>query len=427
MGFDIAAIRDEFPALTLCDDGKPRIYFDNPGGTQVPRSVIERMTGYLVDSNSNLGGFFKTTRETAREVAKARAAMSDLINAPSADEIIFGQNMTSLTMHMSRSVGRHLNAGDEIILSCMDHEGNISPWLAVARDLDLEIKWLPFNVETFEFDLDELEKRLTRKTRLVCIGAASNMLGTINDIESICKMSRDAGALTYIDAVQAAPHVVVDVQKMGCDFLVCSAYKFFGPHQGILWGRREILESLDPYKVRPASSQIPDCFETGTQSHEGMVGTAAAVDYFASLGKSMASEFQPQHSEFNGRRLYLRAAMDMLFEYEVALAGQLLNGLQDIPGVRILGISQQESLNRRVPTVCFVVDGMSASKIAEELAAENIFVWSGCYYAVEASRALGILDTGGAVRVGPVHYNSPAEVDRFLEVLESIVAGYRWR
>jgi cysteine desulfurase family protein (TIGR01976 family) len=302
----------------------------------------------------------------------------------------------------------------------MCHEGNIGPWLLLARDLGLKVRWLPFNTETFEFDLEKLDDVLTEKTRLVCVGGASNMTGTINDIKTITAKAHDVGAWTYIDAVQSVPHVSTDVQDLDCDFLVCSSYKYFGPHQGTLWGRREIMESLEPYKVRPAPEEIPACFETGTQNHEGMAGTAAAIDYFAWIGETMAGEYQERYGHFEGRRKYVHAAMDCLFAYERELAQHLISGLQQLPGVRVQGITGADAMDRRVPTVSFTVDGVSSDSIAESLAAQNIFVWSGDYYAVEVAKALGILESG-AVRIGPVHYNSTDEVDQVLNALSDIL------
>jgi selenocysteine lyase/cysteine desulfurase len=256
---------------------------------------------------------------------------------------------------------------------------------------------------------------------MICIGGASNLTGTINDVHTICRKARDAGAWTYIDAVQSAPHIATDVQALGCDFLVCSAYKFFGPHQGILWGRRELLEKLEPYKVRPAPNAIPGCFETGTQSHEGMAGTAAAVDYFAWIGETMAAAHHAANKRYNGRRRYVHAAFDFLFEYEKGLARHLIDGLQQLPGVRVQGVTDPSAMMRRVPTVSFVADNGTPAGIAESLARKNIFVWSGHNYAVEAAKALGIYDKGGAVRVGPVHYNTVAEIDQLLVALEDIL------
>ena len=410
--YDPAAVREHFPALAETDNGQRRIYFDNPGGTQVPKIVADRMSDCLLHANANIGGYFSTSARADEIVDQAHAAMADFLNAPSADEIVFGQNMTSITLHLSRSIGRLMQPGDEIVVSRMDHDANIAPWVLLARDLDLKIKWLPFNTETFEFDLSDLDDLLSDRTRLVCVGGASNFTGTINDLKAICGKARDAGALSYIDAVQSAPHVPTDVQDIGCDFLVCSAYKFFGPHQGILWGRRVVLEKLDPYKVRPAPAELPWCFEPGTQSHEGMAGTTAAVDYFAWIGETMAA------SPGRSRRDHITAGLSLLLDYEQVLASRLVAGLRDIPGVRIHGISEPEAMQRRIPTVSFTHERHDPDAIARALAQRNIFAWSGHYYALEIASALGILESGGAVRLGPVHYNTAAEIDIALNALE---------
>jgi len=420
MTFDLDTIRARFPALSIIDGESPRIYFDNPGGTQVSQDVIDSMSDCLVQSNANVQGYFRTSKKVDELVEQTHEAVADLLNAPSRDEIIFGQNMTTLTLHVSRSIGRCFKPGDEIILSRMDHDANVGPWLMLARDLDLQVRWMPFNTETFEFDLEKLDEVLTDRTKLVCVGGASNMTGTINDVKAISAKAHAVGAWTFIDAVQSVPHVSTDVQDLGCDFLVCSAYKFFGPHQGMLWGRRELLEMLEPYKVRPASDKIPACFETGTQNHEGMAGTTAAVDHFAWVGESMAGQYYEQNDHFEGRRKYVHAGMDCLFAYERDIAEHLINGLQQLPGVRIQGITAADALDRRVPTVSFTVDGVASDSIASALAAQNIFVWSGHYYAVEVAKALGIYPSG-AVRIGPVHYNSIAEVDQLLNALDDVL------
>jgi len=422
MQYDLESVRSQFPALSIADNGVPRIYFDNPAGTQVPKSVAEAMSNCLLETNANLGGYFASSMEAGGIVGAARLAMADFLNASSPDELVFGHNMTTLTLHISRSLGRLFKPGDEIVLSQMDHDANVWPWVMLARDLDLTIKWMPFNTKTFEFDLDVLDDLLTEKTRLLCVGGASNLTGTINDVSSICDRARDAGAITYIDAVQSAPHVATDVQEIGCDFLVCSSYKFFGPHQGILWGRRELLERLEPYKVRPAPEEIPDCFETGTQSHEDFAGIAATIDYFAWIGSTMAENYLSRWPHFSGRRQTLHAAMDFLFDYEKSLAEHLLDGLNLLDGVTIQGISDETAMRRRVPTVAFTHDRIDAATIAESLAQKNIFVWSGHNYAVEVAKALGIYDSGGAVRVGPVHYNSHEEIDRLLHELKPVLS-----
>lgn len=414
MPFDLDAVRAQFPALTLTDSGKRRIYFDNPAGTQVPQTVADAMSRCLLETNANAGGRFVTSKAADEIVEGARAAMADFLNAETPDEIIFGQNMTTLTLHLSRSIGRLFRQGDEIILSRMDHDANVWPWVLLARDLELEIKWLSFDTETFEFDLERLDDLFSARTRLVCIGGASNLLGTINDIASVCARARGVGALTYIDGVQSVPHVATDVQAIDCDFLACSPYKFFGPHQGVLYGRRELLEQLEPYKVRPAPERYPGCFETGTQCHEGFAGITAAVDYFAWIGETMAG--------VSGRRRALTAAMDILFDYEKILAEHLIDGLLAIDGVRVLGITDKSALDRRVPTVSFTHARVAPGDIAQHLADDNIFVWNGHNYAVEVTKALGIHESGGAVRIGPVHYNSVGEVDETLGMLARLLS-----
>lgn len=415
MTYDLDAVRAQFPALAATDNGQRRIYFDNPAGTQVPASVADAMSRHLLETNANGGGFFRTSRAADEVIAAARTAMAEFLNAASPDEIVFGQNMTTITMHVSRSIGRLLRPGDEIIVSRMDHDANVWPWVLLARDLELEIRWLPFNEQTFEFDPDALGEVLTDRTRLVCVGGASNLLGTINDVASLCRQARSAGALTYIDAVQSAPHVLTDVQAIGCDFLACSPYKFFGPHQGVLYGRADILAQLEPYRVRPAPASHPGSFETGTPSYEGCAGITAAIDYFAWIGRTMG--------DATDRTSALRAAMELLFEYEQKLSARLVGGLAGLEGVTVHGITDPGALERRVPTVAFTHERVASAAIAEQLAAENIFVWSGHNYAVEVARALGIYESGGAVRVGPVHYNSVGEVDETLAAVARIIGA----
>ncbi len=421
MSFDLERVRAEFPALQIMDAGKPRYYFDNPAGTQVPQRVVDAVSHCLLEANSNLGGDFVTAGLADKLVAEARSAMADFLNAPDSDEIIFGQNMTTMTLHLSRSIGRHLKAGDEIILSRMDHDANVQPWVLMARDFGLKVRWLSFDTDSFEFDLAQLDTLLNEHTRLVCIGGASNLLGTINDITEVSRRARAAGAWTFVDAVQSVPHVTTDVQAIGCDFLACSAYKFFGTHQGILWGRRALLEQLEPYKVRPAPDELPWCFETGTQSHEGIAGVAAAVDYFAWIGETMAGGQAAASLETGDRRATLRSAMGLLFAYERDLAEHLIGGLTSLSGVTVQGITAIDALDRRVPTVSFTHKQRAPADIARQLAEHNMFVWSGHNYAVEAAKSLGLYENGGAVRVGPVHYNSHAELDDLLNVLEDIL------
>ena len=423
MSYDPASVRSFFPALAQTDDGKPRIYFDNPAGTQVPSMVAERMRDCLLESNANLGGGFQTSDRADAVVADAHAAMADLLNASSPDEITFGQNMTTLTLEVSRAIGRAFEPGDEIVVSRMDHDANIYPWLLMARDRDLEIRWLEFDTDTYEFDLARLDDVLSERTKLVCVGGASNLLGTLNDVAEITRRAHAVGAWTYIDAVQSVPHVSTDVQALECDFLACSAYKFFGPHQGILWGRREILESLEAYKLRAASDALPWKFETGTQSHEGMAGTAAAVDYFAMIGETMALDEQAAYASFDGRRKAAHAALDCLFNYEKKLAAALIDGLESLPGVQVRGVTHPDAHDRRVPTVAFTHERLHPDAIAAALAERNIFVWSGHNYAVEVVRALGLEEKGGVVRVGPVHYNTLSEIEVLIDALGEILAA----
>ena len=413
MKFKAETIRAQFPSLSVTDNGMRRIYLDNPAGTQVPSGVVQRMSDCLLYGNANIGGFFRTSELAAEFIDNARQASADFLHAASLDEIIFGHNMTTLTLHLSRSLGRFLEAGDEIVLSRMDHDANVAPWLLMARDHGLKVRWMAFNTDTFEFDDDALDAVLTDRTRLVCVGGASNLTGTLNDVQSLCSKVRAAGAWSFIDAVQSAPHVLVDVQALGCDFLVCSAYKFFGPHQSVLWGRRDVLQELQPYKVRPAPDELPDCYETGTQNHEGIAGIGAAIDYFASIGHAS----QPDGS----RRQQLVAAFAQMFDYEKRLAGRLLAGLQAIPGVTVQGITDRAALDRRVPTVSFTHAKQRPDTIASALAKQNIFVWSGHNYAVEPAKALGLYDSGGVLRIGAVHYNTVDEIDETLRAIEGIL------
>jgi len=426
MHYEIEKIRNRFPALSIQDRGVSRIYFDNPGGTQVVDTVVESISKCLIESNANIGGSFATSRNASQVLDDAHQAMADFFNS-SPDEIIFGQNMTTLTFHVSRSIGRLLKAGDEILLSRMDHDANISPWLLLAEDLQLKIKWLPFNPDTYEFDLEMLDEILTERTKLVCIGGASNLTGTINDVKTISTKARDLGAISFIDAVHLAPHVSIDVQDIDCDFLVCSTYKFFGPHLGVLWGRKKILELLEPYKVRAAPSIIPSGYETGTQNHEGMAGTVATIDYFAWVGKKMAADYYTKNKNYRGRTKFIYAALDYFLEYENILTSRLIEGLNQLQNLQIHGIQNKEDLSRRVPTISFTVKGITSKIIAEKLGKENIFVWNGDMYAVEAIKDLGIHESSGVVRVGAVHYNTIEEVDNFLNALETILVCHsKW-
>jgi len=420
MALNIKTIREQFPALALKDEGKARIYLDNPGGTQVPRQVLERMEHYLIHTNSNHGGPFRTSVESDKVLKDAHQGMADLLNAKSADEIVFGANMTSLTFAVSRSIGRLLKHGDVILLTRMDHDGNVGPWLHLAEDLGLEVKWLNFDLKTYEYDLEEAQSIFKdNNIKLAAINYASNCLGTINNVKELTEMAHQSETLVFVDAVQYVPHGPTDVQDIGCDFLACSPYKFFGPHQGVLWGKAGLLEKLEAYKVRPAENTAPGKFETGTQLHEGQAGTLGVLEYLEWLGETMGAEYLENFPEFSGRRKKLHAAMLAIQDYEQTLSSRLIEGLQNLAGVDVKGISAVKDLARRVPTVSFTVKNQNPEEIAVKLAAENIFVWDGHNYALEAVRLLGIEEAGGVVRIGPVHYNTLEEIDRTLEVLKT--------
>lgn len=408
-GFDVAHARHHFPALALQDDGKERTYFDNPAGTQVPQQVIDRMVDCLARTNANLGGLFRTTQQADALVDEAHKAVADFYNAASPEEMIFGQNMTSLTLHMSRCIGASLSAGDEIVLSRMDHDANVGPWLQLAEDKGLTVRWMEFNTDSCEFPADALSKVLSSRTRLLAMGMASNCTGTINDTAAFARQAKAAGALVYLDAVQFAPHEPIDVQALGADFVVSSPYKWYGPHMGVLWGRKGALQATKAYKVRAVGEDLPHKFETGTLSHEGMAGTLGAIEYLETLGTGAT------------RRARITSAWGRIADYERSLTQKLIQGLGAIQGLKIHGITSANAMHRRVPTVSFTVNGVPPETLARKFAAQNIFVWSGHNYALEPVRALGLLDKGGVLRVGLAHYNTEVEVTGFLSSLKSIL------
>lgn len=408
MSFDVNAVRARFPALRQTYGKAPAVFFDNPGGTQVPEGVIEAISDYLRRHNSNTHGVFPTSRQTDRVIREAHQAVADLLGAEP-EEIVFGPNMTTLTFHLSRSLAKEFGPSDEIIVTHLDHDANIAPWLYLAEETGAKVRWLDIHPEDCTLDLEQLQGMLGNRTRLVAVGYASNATGTVNDVTTICRWAREVGAYTFIDAVQYAPHGLIDVKALGCDFLACSAYKFFGPHTGHLYGRREHLERLRPYKVRPASDEIPDRWETGTQNHEGMAGVRAAVDYLASLG-----------SEGPGSRRRLEEAWKAIRRHEEALLDRLIPGLQAIPGVQVYGITDPSRWAWRIPTVVVRKTGTSPRQLAEELASQNIFCWDGNFYALAVSRRLGVEAEGGFLRVGLVHYNTEEEVEALLQALESL-------
>src|SRR5574341_282 len=423
--FDVAAVRRRFPALKQSISGVPPVYLDNPGCTQVPQTVIDAMRDYLLTANSNHGGAFRTSQLTDKTVADARIAMADLLNAPSPDQIVFGQNMTTLTMSISRAIGQTLNKGDEIVLTRMDHDANIAPWLLSARDRGLKVKWVDWDAESGRLRLDQMAKLIGRKTRLVACTYASNALGTINDVRQVTQMAHTVGAMAYLDAVHYTPHGPVDVQALDCDFLVCSAYKFFGPHVGALYGKREHLERLPAYKVRPAPEESPERWETGTQNHEGLAGVVAAVDYLAWVGEQFGAPFSGQAKRLKGRRRAVRTGMLAVKTYEQTLSRRLLEGLAALDRVTIAGITEMDALAERTPTVIFTIGGKSPREAAAALGKAGIYVWDGNYYALEVMNALGREGQGGMIRVGAVHYNTLKEIDRFLDEVGRLAGAKR--
>jgi cysteine desulfurase family protein (TIGR01976 family) len=411
--FDVDALRAEFPALALEQDGRPVAYFDGPGGTQVPQRVIDAIATYYRTSNANDGGAFATSERSDASKADARAAVADFVGAASPDEIKFGANMTTLTFHLSRSLGAMFAPGDEIVVTTLDHEANVSPWRRLADDRGLVVRTVDIRPDDVTLDLEGLEAALGPRTRLVAVGYASNAVGTINPVREIVARAHEIGALTWIDAVHYAPHGPIDVRELGTDFLVTSVYKWFGPHLGALYGRADILDRLPEYKVRPAH----DRFETGTPNFEGIAGARAAVEYLASVGDRFGD------AEGTGRRARVVAGMRAIQAWESGLAEQLLRGLAAIPGVRIHGIADPARIAERTPTVAVTIDGTTPRAAAEVLGRQGIFTWEGDFYAQALIERLGLHETGGVLRLGLVHYNTPAEVDRLLEALDAIASA----
>jgi len=406
MTLDPQQVRRQFPSLA-----GDTVFFDNPGGTQVPQPVVDRITTYLTTSNANAGGAFATSQASDAVIDSARRAMADFLHASRPEEIIFGANMTTLTLGLSRALGRTLLPGDEIVVTHLDHDANISPWLHVAEDRGCIIRWLDFDVEDCTLRLDQLDRLLNPRTRLVAVGFASNAVGTVNPVTEIVRRAHQAGALCFVDAVQYAPHRAIDVQALDCDFLAVSAYKFFGPHLGVLYGKHEHLSRLRAYKVRPAPAEPPGKFETGTSIHENIAGTLGALEYLAGLGGAPRPERTP-----------LVQGMDAILPYEQALSRALLERLESVPGLHVWGLTDPERIDERVPTVSFTIDKRKPRQVAERLAAHGINVWDGNFYALAVTERLGLEPRGGLVRVGLVHYNTMDELDRFEDALRRIVA-----
>jgi cysteine desulfurase family protein (TIGR01976 family) len=406
---DLQAVRRQFPSLALKIDGQPVVYLDNPAGTQVPQRVIDRTAEYWRTMNANRGGAFVTSEQTDALIAQVRQAAAVFLNAASADEIVFGPNMTTLTFAVSRAIGRELRPGDEILVTRLEHDANVSPWLAL-QEQGVIVRFVNIVVPQCTLDMEDFKHQLGPRTRLVAVTHASNAVGTIPDLAAISRAAHAAGAWVWVDAVHYGPHGPIDVRAIDCDFLVCSSYKFYGPHQGVLYGRRELLERLRPYKVRPASDEGPSRWETGTQNHECLAGILGAFEYLADLGGSDRIA-----------RFALEAAMDRIQAHERALAARLIDGLGQIKGVQIYGITDPKQFERRAPTVSLTWAPHRPEDLAGWLGSHNVFTTHSDHYATELMTRLGLAEQGGTLRIGVAHYNTASEVDLVLELL----AGYR--
>lgn len=411
--FDIGWVREQFPSLKLQVNGQTAAFLDGPAGTQVPKQVLDAIQNYFVSANANTYGAFLTSRRTNEMILSARAAMADFFNCDR-EEIVFGQNMTTITFALARAIGRELKAGDEIVVTTLDHDANVAPWRAL-EEKGVVIRQVDIHESDCTLDLDDLKRKISTKTKLVAVGYASNMVGTINPVAEITKVARAAGALMFIDAVHFAPHGPIDVKALDCDFLVCSPYKFFGPHMGTLYGKREHLEKFKPYKVRPATNTSPECWETGTQVQELIAGIGAAVDYIAELGRHCDPSVK-------SRREALQAAYRATHRYETGLLSRLVAGLQTIPGMRIFGITDSKRFDERCSTLSLRLGDRNPTEIAAFLGDRGIFTWDGNFYALNLSERLSVEQHGGVLRVGLVHYNTAEEVERLLAALRKFVA-----
>jgi cysteine desulfurase family protein (TIGR01976 family) len=411
--FDIAWVRSQFPSLQTQVNGQPAAFLDGPAGTQVPTQVMHAIQGYLMGANANTCGAFLTSQRNDQMIANTRAAMADFFHCEK-DEVVFGQNMTTITFSLSRAIARELKPGDEILLTTLDHDANFSPWKTL-EEKGVIIRQVNIVESDCTLDLDDLKRKLSAKTKVVAVGYASNAVGTINPVAEIAQLAHWAGAMVYIDAVHYGPHGLIDVKALDCDFLVCSPYKFFGPHMGTLYGKREHLQRLKPYKVRPATEQIPERWETGTQVHELIAGIGGAVDYIAELGRHCDPAVKT-------RREALAAAYAATVAYESRLIARLIEGLQSIPGVNIYGITDPKQFDHRCSTLSLRIGTHHPTAIATFLGERGIFTWDGNYYALNLSERLGVESQGGMLRIGLVHYNTMDEVERLLAALREFVA-----
>ena len=411
--WDVAWVRGQFPSLAQKVNGYPAAFLDGPGGTQVPQHVIEAIPNYWKQSNANTGGAYATSRRTDAMIAEARGAMADFLGCD-ADEIVFGPNMTSLTFVISRAIGRELGPGDELVVTRLDHDANVSPWRALG-ERGATVRFADINPADCTLDLLDMRRQITGHTRLVAAGHASNAVGTINNVEEIVRLAHSAGAMAYIDAVHYAPHAPVDAHRLGCDFLVCSTYKFFGPHMGVLYGKREHLKRLSPYKVRANTDAIPNRWEWGTLNHEGIAAIIACVEYWEELGRHA-------NPGVTSRRAAILAAYRVIQEYEHKLMERMMRGLTQIPGLKIYGIADPKRFSQRTPTIALRVERHSPLELATKLGERGLFTWDGNYYALNLTERLGVECSGGFLRIGLVHYNTFAEVDRLIEAMREIVS-----
>ena len=410
---DVGWVRAQFPSLQTQVNGQPAAFLDAPAGTQVPTQVMHAIQNYLMSANANTCGAFLTSRRTDEMIANSRAAMADFFHCRP-EEVVFGQNMTAITFAVARAIGRALKEGSEIVLTTLDHDANISPWKAL-EEKGVVIRQVDIHEEDCTLDLEDLKNQLNGNTRLVAVGYASNAVGTINPVAEITHLAHAAGAMVYIDAVHFAPHGLIDVKALDCDFLVCSPYKFFGPHAGVLYGKREHLRGLRPYKVRPSPDQVPDRWETGTQTHELIAGIGAAVEYIAGVGLH-------DNGAIATRREALAAAYRTTVTYERRLITRLIEGLQGIAGVHIYGIVDPKRFEERCSTLSLRIGDHHPTEIAKFLGERGIFTWDGNYYALNLTERLGVESKGGLLRIGLVHYNTIEEVDRLLAALREFVA-----
>jgi len=416
---DFSRYRRQFPALQQQHNGKTVIRFDNAAGTQVPQIVIDRVSDYLGGYNANTEGMFEASIRTDQMLEQVHQAMADFLNARSWREIVLGHNMTTLTQMLSRSIGRGLSEGDEIIVTRMDHDANVAPWLNLA-ERGVEIRFADIHPENVTLNWESLRSQFSAKTKLVAITYASNAFGTVNDVAEVIRLAHEHGALCLVDAVHYGPHGPIDVQKLDCDFLVCSGYKFFGPHTGILYGKEKVLDQMFAYKVRPQHDNLPDRFEWGTLNHEGLAGLIGAIEYFDRIGKDAEKDYANEFSEYSGRRRSLKIAMTAIRDYERTLSEHLLNELKGLENITIYGLADPERLSERVPTFGVTVSGRTPREAAAELWKDAICVWDGNYYALEPMMRLGLEERGGAVRISLVHYNTHEEIDRLAAALHAL-------